>query len=157
MYLLLNIFAAICRLCVQYVYLPLIKRELKEIKEMWNNHSIRRQKLGDTIPGIPDVLFHNPEIVGMNIFTCNFWGVISIFRNSINITLNETDVLYGLYTKFNLLIMNKIHKRVYNLVNEFSIKMLYNTNLNNTEVSLQATGFVSILPLQIWTQNLCLE
>lgn len=43
--------------------------------------------------------------------------------------------------------MNKIHKRVYNLVNEFSIKMLYNTNLNNTEVSLQATGFVSILPL----------
>lgn len=72
-------------------------------------------------------------------------------------TLNETDVLYGLYTKFNLLIMNTIHKRVYNLVNEFSIKMLYNTNLNNTEVSLQATGVVSILPLQIWTQNRCLE
>lgn len=31
---------------------------------MWNNHSIRRQKLGDRIPGILYVLFHNPEIFG---------------------------------------------------------------------------------------------
>nr|XP_022307773.1 uncharacterized protein LOC111113775 [Crassostrea virginica] len=52
------------RLCIQYVYLPLIKKDLREIMEHWNNHSIRRQKLGDTIHGIPDVLFKNPEIVG---------------------------------------------------------------------------------------------
>lgn len=32
--------------------------------EQWNNHLIRRQKLGDTVQGIPDVLFKNPEIVG---------------------------------------------------------------------------------------------
>lgn len=35
--------------------------------EQWNNHLIRRQKLGDTIQGIPDVLFKNPEIVGENL------------------------------------------------------------------------------------------
>uniref|UniRef100_A0A8W8JNR0 Protein kinase domain-containing protein n=1 Tax=Magallana gigas TaxID=29159 RepID=A0A8W8JNR0_MAGGI len=52
------------RLCIQYVYLPLIKKDLKEIMEQWNNHLIRRQKLGDTVQGIPDVLFKNPEIVG---------------------------------------------------------------------------------------------
>nr|XP_022287686.1 uncharacterized protein LOC111100283 [Crassostrea virginica] len=52
------------RLCIQYVYLLLIKKDLREIMEHWNNHSIRRQKLGDTIHGIPDVLFKNPEIVG---------------------------------------------------------------------------------------------
>lgn len=35
--------------------------------EQWNNHLIRRQKLGDTIQGIPDVLFKHPEIVGENL------------------------------------------------------------------------------------------
>lgn len=55
------------RLSIQYVYLPLIKKDLKEIMEQWNNHLIRRQKLGDTIQGIPDVLFKNPEIVGENL------------------------------------------------------------------------------------------
>lgn len=55
------------RLCIQYVYLPLIKKDLKEIMEQWNNHLIRRQKLGDTVQGIPDVLFKNPEIVGKNL------------------------------------------------------------------------------------------
>lgn len=42
-----------------------LQREIgKKKKEMWNNHSIRRQKLGDRIPGILYVLFHNPEIFG---------------------------------------------------------------------------------------------
>ena len=40
--------------------------------EHWNNHSIRRQKLWDTIHGIPDVLFKNPEIVGENHWLINY-------------------------------------------------------------------------------------
>ncbi|XP_056018330.1 uncharacterized protein LOC130054058 [Ostrea edulis] len=51
-------------LCIQYVYLPMLKKDIKEIMDLWNNHSIRRQKLGDTIPGIPEILYQNPEIVG---------------------------------------------------------------------------------------------
>lgn len=43
---------------------PLQRERFERKKEMWNNHSIRRQKLRDTIPGILDVLFHNPEIFG---------------------------------------------------------------------------------------------
>ncbi|XP_061165541.1 uncharacterized protein LOC133201057 [Saccostrea echinata] len=50
--------------CIQFVYLPLIKRDLKDIMDQWNTHSIRRQKLGDTLHGIPEVLFQNPEVVG---------------------------------------------------------------------------------------------
>nr|XP_022287685.1 uncharacterized protein LOC111100282 isoform X2 [Crassostrea virginica] len=51
-------------LCVQYVYLPMLKRDIKDVMDHWNNHSIRKQNLGDTIHGIPETLFRNPEIVG---------------------------------------------------------------------------------------------
>lgn len=54
------------RLCVQYVYLPMLKRDIKDVMDHWNNHSIRKQNLGDTIHGIPETLFRNPEIVGMH-------------------------------------------------------------------------------------------
>ena len=40
------------RLCVQYVYLPMLKRDIKDVMDHWNNHSIRKQNLGDTIHGI---------------------------------------------------------------------------------------------------------
>lgn len=46
----------------------MLKKDIKEIMDLWNNHSIRRQKLGDTIPGIPEILYQNPEIVGNNDF-----------------------------------------------------------------------------------------
>ncbi|KAL3866702.1 hypothetical protein ACJMK2_043986 [Sinanodonta woodiana] len=51
-------------LCLQFVYIPLIQNHLEEVVEMWNSHTIRRQKMGDVINGIPDVLFSNPEITG---------------------------------------------------------------------------------------------
>jgi hypothetical protein len=41
--------------------------------EQWNSHSIRRQRLGDTVQGIPDVLFENPEIAGKNQLLIVLW------------------------------------------------------------------------------------
>ncbi|XP_053376118.1 uncharacterized protein LOC123543857 isoform X2 [Mercenaria mercenaria] len=50
------------RLSLQFVLLPVISKELENLRVSWNTHSIRRQRLGDTIPGIPDVLHTHPEI-----------------------------------------------------------------------------------------------
>lgn len=52
------------RTCLQFAYLPIIRKELKEIQLMWNSHRIRRQNKGDTLSGIPDVMYSNPEIIG---------------------------------------------------------------------------------------------
>jgi len=52
------------RLCIQFVYLPIIKKQLGEVVLLWNSHSIRKQKNGDVVSGIPDILFSTPEIAG---------------------------------------------------------------------------------------------
>ncbi|XP_053391372.1 uncharacterized protein LOC128546034 [Mercenaria mercenaria] len=52
------------RMCLQFSYLPIINNQLKEVCFIWNTHSIRKQKVGDIVPGIPNVLHSNPEIVG---------------------------------------------------------------------------------------------
>ena len=39
----------------------MLKRDIKDVMDHWNNHSIRKQNLGDTIHGIPETLFRNPE------------------------------------------------------------------------------------------------
>ena len=51
-------------MCVQYVYMPLIRTQLSEVVDIWNSHNIRKQNVGDVVSGIPDVLFDNPEILG---------------------------------------------------------------------------------------------
>ncbi|XP_076095470.1 uncharacterized protein LOC143066425 [Mytilus galloprovincialis] len=48
---------------VQFCYLSLIRTELEEVKHSWNHHRIRRQTLGDVVTGIPDLLYHNPELL----------------------------------------------------------------------------------------------
>ncbi|WAR16029.1 hypothetical protein MAR_030623, partial [Mya arenaria] len=50
------------RLCLQYALLPFIGRQLDEIKHLWNTHSIRNQRVGDTLPGIPDILHTQVEL-----------------------------------------------------------------------------------------------
>ncbi|XP_061167357.1 uncharacterized protein LOC133176218 [Saccostrea echinata] len=50
---------------VQYCYMEIIRTELEEVKFAWNNHRIRNQKLGDTVPGIPELLYHVPEMLGI--------------------------------------------------------------------------------------------
>ncbi|XP_052765590.1 uncharacterized protein LOC128206898 [Mya arenaria] len=53
------------RLCLQYALLPFIGRQLDEIKHLWNTHSIRNQRVGDTLPGIPDILHTQVELYGV--------------------------------------------------------------------------------------------
>ena len=52
------------RLCLQFAFLPYISKQLDEVKDNWNCHRIRQQKKGDTIAGIPEVLFKCGEIHG---------------------------------------------------------------------------------------------
>lgn len=49
---------------VQYCYMRIIREELEEVKFAWNHHRIRKQKSGDIVPGIPELLYNVPEILG---------------------------------------------------------------------------------------------
>nr|XP_022287022.1 uncharacterized protein LOC111099849 isoform X1 [Crassostrea virginica]XP_022287023.1 uncharacterized protein LOC111099849 isoform X1 [Crassostrea virginica]XP_022287024.1 uncharacterized protein LOC111099849 isoform X1 [Crassostrea virginica]XP_022287436.1 uncharacterized protein LOC111100117 isoform X1 [Crassostrea virginica]XP_022287437.1 uncharacterized protein LOC111100117 isoform X1 [Crassostrea virginica]XP_022287438.1 uncharacterized protein LOC111100117 isoform X1 [Crassostrea virg len=48
---------------VQYCFMNIIRTELEEVKCAWNVHRIRQQNTGDVIPGIPDLLYHVPEML----------------------------------------------------------------------------------------------
>ncbi|XP_048584290.1 uncharacterized protein LOC5506459 [Nematostella vectensis] len=52
------------RQCLQYVFMPLLRRELKEFVEEHNSHRIRRQKDRLTPQGIPEDLYSFPERFG---------------------------------------------------------------------------------------------
>lgn len=53
------------RLSVQYSFLPFIQKQLNEVRDIWNSHSIRNQKNGDSLPGIPDVLHTECQLYGV--------------------------------------------------------------------------------------------
>lgn len=44
--------------------MQIIREELEEVKFAWNNHRIRKHKSGDIVPGIPELLYHVPEMLG---------------------------------------------------------------------------------------------
>lgn len=64
---------AIHRFCLQYSYLPFIKKQLAEVVVVWNSHRIRNQTKGDIISGIPNILHSCPELTG----TTNFGSQIN--------------------------------------------------------------------------------
>lgn len=41
-----------------------INKQLEEVRALWNNHSIRSQKKGNSIPGIPEILHNETEVYG---------------------------------------------------------------------------------------------
>ena len=49
--------------CVWFVFAKFLQTQLNEVKYEWNTHYIRRSR-HDTIPGIPDVLYHLPALLG---------------------------------------------------------------------------------------------
>nr|XP_022303069.1 uncharacterized protein LOC111110748 isoform X6 [Crassostrea virginica] len=49
---------------IQYCYMDIIRRELDDVTYAWNCHRIRSQKHGDIVPGIPDLLYNVPEMLG---------------------------------------------------------------------------------------------
>ncbi|VDI57952.1 Hypothetical predicted protein [Mytilus galloprovincialis] len=64
----LNVSSQIHKLCLQFVYLPVIQKDLAELTVLWNSHNIRKQNQGDILSGIPDVLYHYPEVYGTSDF-----------------------------------------------------------------------------------------
>ena len=49
--------------CAWFCFSQVIQNELNKIVEHWNTHYIRRSR-HDTIPGVPNVLYHLPELSG---------------------------------------------------------------------------------------------
>lgn len=58
-------FCAFCRLCLLFVYMPHLQREIEEIKDYWNQHKIRLQKKTDRPNGVPNDLYDFPEEKGL--------------------------------------------------------------------------------------------
>lgn len=52
------------RACLQYVYMPLLRKELQEFVEEHNSHRIRKQRGKKTPQGIPEDLYNFPELKG---------------------------------------------------------------------------------------------
>ncbi|CAC5369865.1 unnamed protein product [Mytilus coruscus] len=50
--------------CIRYCFLPLIRRQLQEFMETWNEHRLRRQRQIQGHTGIPNVLYFQPQMFG---------------------------------------------------------------------------------------------
>ena len=50
--------------CLKFCFLPILRRELHLVAELWNTHNIQRQKRGEVEGGKPDIMFFTPEIYG---------------------------------------------------------------------------------------------
>lgn len=68
-------FLNFCRLCLLFVYMPILQRELEEIKEDWNQHKIRLQKKTDRPNGVPNDLYDFPEEKGLKVLWNNYLHV----------------------------------------------------------------------------------
>lgn len=51
--------------CLRFCYMNIIRRELAEVKALWNNHRIRKSKEASCPAGVPDHLFCNPGRQGL--------------------------------------------------------------------------------------------
>ena len=47
---------------VRLFFLDLIQRELNDVKVLWNNHHIRKVRIGECPSGHPNVIFFAPEL-----------------------------------------------------------------------------------------------
>lgn len=81
---------------MQFVYLPVIQKDLAELTVLWNSHNIRKQNQGDILSGIPDVLYHYPEVYGKNdlhIVGKTIVTVLAVFLSQ-ELKLNVTFLLH---------------------------------------------------------------
>lgn len=72
--------------CIWFVFSRLLQNELDEVSYEWNTHYIRRSR-HDTVPGIPDELFHLPTL--SNHENCK----ILISDEEVQNLLNERDII----------------------------------------------------------------
>ena len=57
--------------CLKFCFLPVIRRELRLVVELWNTHNIQRQTRSEVEGGKPDVMFFTPEIHGKENYLVN--------------------------------------------------------------------------------------
>ena len=50
--------------CLRFSFFGILQTELDETKELWNNHRIREVKNVECPGGIPNVLYHAPQVTG---------------------------------------------------------------------------------------------
>ena len=57
--------------CLKFCFIPIIRRELRLVAELWNTHHIQRQRRCDVEGGKPDVMFFTPEVYGKQDYLVN--------------------------------------------------------------------------------------
>ena len=73
--------------CVWFVFAQLLQTQLDEVTYAWNTHYIRCSR-HDTVPGVPDVLYHISQLSGY------MDKKITVSQNRLNKLLNQTGVIY---------------------------------------------------------------
>ena len=48
---------------LRFCFMPMIQRDLDTFTKVWNQHRIRRQRHSEVPNGIPEVLYHQPEVM----------------------------------------------------------------------------------------------
>ena len=57
--------------CLKFCFIPIIRRELRLVAELWNTHHIQRQRRCDVEGGKPDVMFFTPQVYGKQDYLVN--------------------------------------------------------------------------------------
>lgn len=60
------------RACLQFCFMNIIQKELDSIRIRWNSHKIRSTRHQECPPGKPDVLYHLPDIQGVQDYKLRF-------------------------------------------------------------------------------------
>ena len=50
--------------CLRFSFIGILQNELDELRSMWNSHLIRHARSRVHISGIPEELYHLPELQG---------------------------------------------------------------------------------------------
>jgi len=76
-----------CSDAIRYSFGPLIQEELNRVITEWNYHRVRPSSMAEAPAGIPEVLYHLPELEGM--LQC---------EHGVHKASTVLDVLYNIYT-----------------------------------------------------------
>ena len=60
--------------CLKFCFLPVLRRELHLVAELWNTHNIQSQKRHEVEGGKPDIMFFMPEAYK----TCDYLRTVDI-------------------------------------------------------------------------------
>ena len=56
--------------CLRFCFLPVLRKELHMVAELWNTHNIQSQKRHDVEGGKPDIMYFIPEVYNTYNYLC---------------------------------------------------------------------------------------